>query len=310
MKCSLCDNQALYVRPYDKQSLCHKHFNEQMRKRVQKTITRYKMLHRGDRIAIGVSGGKDSTALLDILHKIEKDFPESELVAITIDEGIKHYREEGLHFAKLHADRLGIEHVVYSFEKDFGYDLDEIIEKLGPRGEKRELGACSYCGILRRNVLNKAALDVNADVLITAHNLEDEAETILLNIIRGDIQRLARLNPIPRKIHETLVPRAKPFRTTPQAEIVMYCVINELEYQEIQCPYAVEAYRGEVREFIFKTQEKQPMLCYNIVRGQDKLLALMKETKKSQRIIYCEKCGYATTGKLCKVCWLKKLLEG
>ncbi len=309
MKCSLCDNQSLYVRPYDKQSLCHKHFNEQMRKRVQKTITRYKMLHRGDRIAIGVSGGKDSTALLDILHKIEKDFPESELVAITIDEGIKHYREEGLHFAKLHADRLGIEHVIYSFEKDFGYNLDEIIEKLGSRGERRELGACSYCGILRRNVLNKAALDVNADVLITAHNLEDEAETILLNIIRGDIQRLARLNPTPRKIHETLVPRAKPFRATPQAEIVMYCIINELEYQEIQCPYAVEAYRGEVREFIFKTQEKQPMLCYNIVRGQDKLLASLKETKQSKEIKNCEECGNATTGKLCKVCWLKQILE-
>lgn len=309
MKCSLCDNQALYVRPYDKQSLCHKHFNEQMRKRVQKTITKYKLLHRGDRIAIGVSGGKDSTALLDILHKIEKDFPESELVAITIDEGIKHYRDEGLHFAKLHTDRLGIEHVVYSFEKDFGFNLDEIIEKLGPRGKKRELGACSYCGILRRNILNKAALEVNADVLITAHNLEDEAETILLNIIRGDIQRLARLNPTPRKIHETLVPRAKPFRTTPQAEIVMYCIVNELEYQEIQCPYAVEAYRGEVREFIFKTQEKQPMLCYNIVRGQDKLLALMKETKTSQAIKNCEECGNATTGKLCKVCWLKQLLE-
>lgn len=310
MNCSLCDNQALYVRPYDKLSLCHKHFNEQMRKRVQKTITKYKLLHRGDRIAIGVSGGKDSTALLDILHKIEKDFPESELVAITIDEGIKHYREEGLHFAKLHADRLGIEYVVYSFEKDFGFDLDEIIEKLGSRGEKRELGACSYCGILRRNVLNKAALDVNADVLITAHNLEDEAETILLNIIRGDIQRLARLNPTPRKIHETLVPRAKPFRTTPQAEIVMYCVINELEYQEIQCPYAVEAYRGEVREFIFKTQEKQPMLCYNIVRGQDKLLTFMKETKPSKEMKNCEKCGNATTGNLCKTCWLKQLLEG
>ncbi len=309
MKCSLCDNQALYVRPYDKLSLCHKHFNEKMRKRVQRTLTRYKMLHRGDRIAIGVSGGKDSTALLDILYKIETDFPESELVAITIDEGIEHYRDEGLHYAKLHADRLGIEHVVYSFEKDFGYDLDEIIEKLGSRGKKRELGACSYCGILRRNVLNKAALEVNADVLITAHNLEDEAETILLNIIRGDIQRLARLNPTPRKIHETLVPRAKPFRSTPQAEIVMYCIINELEYQEIQCPYAVEAYRGEVREFIFKTQEKQPMLCYNIVRGQDKLLALMKETKENQEIKKCEKCGNATAGNLCKTCWLKQLLE-
>ena len=90
----------------------------------------------------------------------------------------------------------------------------------------------------------------------------------------------------------------------------MYCVINELEYQEIQCPYAVEAYRGEVREFIFKTQEKQPMLCYNIVPGQDKLLASMKETKPSQKMKNCDECGNATSGNLCKTCWLKQLLEG
>lgn len=309
MKCSFCTDAPLYVRPYDKLALCHKHFNEQMEKRVQRTITKYRMLQRGDRIAIGVSGGKDSTALLEILHKIETDFPESEIIAITIDEGIKHYRDEGLFYAKLHTKRLGLEHVVYSFENDFGYDLDSIIDKLGARGKKRELGACSYCGILRRNVLNKAALDVGADILITAHNLEDEAETILLNVIRGDIARLARLNPTPRKIHETLIPRAKPFRTTPQAEIVMYCVINGLEYQEIQCPYAVEAYRGEVREFIFKTQEKQPMLCYNIVRGQDKLLSSLKETDEKQQMNNCEICGSATTGKVCKTCWLKQLLD-
>ncbi|MBY8999523.1 MAG: TIGR00269 family protein [Candidatus Heimdallarchaeota archaeon] len=309
MKCSFCDEQALYVRPYDKLALCHEHFNGKMQKRVQKTITRYNMLKRGDRIAVGVSGGKDSIALLDILHKIEKDFPESEIVAITIDEGIEHYREEGMHYAKLHVSRLGIEHHVFSFEKDFGHDLDSIINKLGARGKDRELGACSYCGILRRNILNKAAKEVGADVVLTGHNLEDEAETILLNIIRGDIQRLGRLNPTPRKIHESLVPRAKPFRATPQAEIVMYCLINELEYQEIQCPYAIEAYRGDVREFIFKTQEKQPMLCYNIVRGQDKLLASIKEIKPKQELRNCKECGNATTGDLCKTCWLKQQLD-
>ncbi|MHA1685931.1 MAG: TIGR00269 family protein [Candidatus Heimdallarchaeaceae archaeon] len=310
MKCTFCGHNALYVRPYDKLALCAKHFNEQMVRRVQKTITKYKMFGRHDRIAIGVSGGKDSIALLDIMHKIEQDFPDSELVAITIDEGIAGYREEGLKYAKLHVERLNVEHHIFSFKKDFGYELDEIISILGRRGEQREFGACTYCGILRRKVLNYAAKEVNADVLVTAHNLEDEAETILLNIIRGDIGRLLRLNPRPRKIHSSLIPRVKPFRLTPQAEIVMYCIINDLEYQEIPCPYAVEAYRGEVREFIFNTQMKQPMLPFNIVRGLDKLIKLTQNTTKEKSTIKeCKICGEATTGEICKACWLKDKIE-
>ncbi|MCG3220246.1 MAG: TIGR00269 family protein [Candidatus Heimdallarchaeota archaeon] len=309
MNCAFCDKQAVYVRPYDKIALCKQHFNEQVVKRVQKTLTRYKMLKRRDRIAIGVSGGKDSIALLHILNKIEEDFPESELVAITIDEGIENYREEGLFFAKKHVEELELEHHIFSFKNDFGYNLDEILKILGERGKEREYGACSYCGILRRKILNKAAKGIGADVLVTAHNLEDEVETILLNIVRGDIQRLARLDPSPRKIHESLVPRVKPFRATPQAEIVLFCVLNDLEYQEIPCPYAVEAYRGDVREFIFKTQEKQPMLSFNILRGNDKLLEIMKTAQPKGVLKNCENCGEATSGNLCKACWLKKQLD-
>jgi len=309
MNCSFCGKQAVYVRPYDKIALCLHHFNEQIQKRVQKTLTRYKMLKRTDRIAIGVSGGKDSIALLHILNKIEKDFPDSELVAITIDEGIENYREEGLLFAKKHVDELKLEHHIYSFEKDFGYNLEDILKILGERGKEREYGACSYCGILRRKILNRAAKDIGADVLVTAHNLEDEVETILLNIIRGDIQRLARLDPHPRKIHESLVPRVKPFRATPQAEIVLYCVLNDLQYQEVPCPHAVEAYRGEVREFVFKTQDKQPMLSFNILRGYDKLLEIMKTAQPKGTLRSCESCGEATSVKICKTCWLKKQLD-
>jgi len=309
MKCTFCGEEVVYVRQYDKMALCIKHFNEQMKKRVQKTITKHSMLRRDDRVAIGVSGGKDSIALLDILTKIEADFPESEIVAITIDEGIKGYREEGLLYANKIVKKLDIEHHIYSFEQDFGYDLDEIISKLGERGVEREFGACSYCGILRRKILNLAAKEVGADVLVTAHNLEDEAETVLLNIIRGDTLRLGRLDPRPRKIHESLVPRAKPFRNTPQAEIVMYCYLNDLEYQEIPCPYAVEAYRGEVREFIFKTQEKQPMLSFNILRGHEKLLTVIQDTPSTKMLKECNSCGEATTGDFCKGCWLKNKLD-
>jgi uncharacterized protein (TIGR00269 family) len=290
-------------------ALCHKHFNEHMQKRAQRPLTKNSMLRRDDRVAIGVSGGKDSIALLNILSQIEADFPDSEIVVITIDEGIAKYREEGMLYAKKHVERLGVEHHIYSFKDDFGYDLDEIIKKLGERGKSREYGACSYCGILRRKILNQAAKEVGADILLTGHNLEDEAETVLLNIIRGDIQRLARLNPKPKKIHDSLVPKAKPFRNTPQAEIVMYCYLNELEYQEIQCPYAIEAYRGDVREFIFKTQEKQPMLSFNILRSHEKILNMLQLPPSTKQLKDCSICGEATAGEYCKGCWLKNKLD-
>ncbi|MHA1399202.1 MAG: TIGR00269 family protein [Candidatus Heimdallarchaeaceae archaeon] len=312
MKCTFCGSQTVYVRPYDKLALCPEHFNEQFERRVRRTINRYKMFNRKERIAVGVSGGKDSVALLDVLSKIEKSYPESELVAITIDEGIKGYREEGLLYATKHVKRLEVEHHIFSFEKDFGYTLDGIIEKLGERRKKtREYGACTYCGILRRKILNTAAKEVGATVIATGHNLEDEAETVLLNIIRGDVNRLGRQNPQPRKVHHSLVPRVKPFRLTPQAEIVMYCIINELEYQEVACPYSVEAYRGNVRDFIFDTQNSHPMLSFNIVRSHDKLIPYLINKEKEEIITLkdCEVCGEATTSKLCKACSLKILLN-
>ncbi|UJG42947.1 MAG: TIGR00269 family protein [Candidatus Heimdallarchaeum endolithica] len=313
MKCTFCGtDEVVYVRPYDKIALCKEHFNEQFEKRVKRTINRYKMFQRKDKIAVGVSGGKDSIALLNTLVKIEKDFPESEIVAITIDEGIEGYREEGLYYAKKHTKRLNVKHYIFSFKEDFGYSLDEIIKKLGERGGKnRAYGACSYCGILRRKILNAAAKTVGANVVATGHNLEDEAETVLLNIIRGDVNRLGRQSPYPKKVHKDLIPRVKPFRLTPQAEIVMYMVINGLEYQEVACPYAVEAYRGNVRNFIFETQNSQPMLSFNIVKAQDKLIPYLTKNKEETKgkIKSCKICGDPSASEICKACSLKEQLS-
>ncbi len=308
MKCAICGKEAIYVRPYDNLTLCLPHFNNQMEKRVRTTITKYKLLGREDKIAVGLSGGKDSVALLHLLSKIEQDYPDTEIVAITIDEGIENYREEGLSLAKKHAQKLNLEHHIFSFEDDFGYSLDEIIDVLGERGKERAYGACSYCGILRRKLLNYGAKKIGATVLATGHNLEDEAETVLLNILRGDIIRLARIDPVPKKMNDSLIPRIKPFRLTPQAEIVLYCYINDLEYQEIPCPYAVEAYRGNIRDFVVNTQNEQPMLSYNIVGSHDKLLALLKDVKMEKSMKECA-CGDVTAGTQCKACWLKNKVE-
>ena len=127
--CFACNkNPAITLRRLDGRYLCKTCFNDWIVETVRKTIKKKKLFKRNDRIIVGLSGGKDSTVLLDILAKIEKNYP-SELVAVCIDEGIANYREDGLPIAKENAKKLDIEYHLFSFKDLFGYSLDEIVER-------------------------------------------------------------------------------------------------------------------------------------------------------------------------------------
>ncbi|MHA1910525.1 MAG: TIGR00269 family protein [Candidatus Kariarchaeaceae archaeon] len=311
--CHKCSQPACYIRPHGKIPLCLTHFNEAFVKRVKKTILDNKLFQRNDRIAVGVSGGKDSIALLNVLHKLRKDFP-SELVVITIDEGITNYREDSVKYAKLVAEKFDLEHHIYSFEELFGYSLDQIIA-IDAKTE-RSLGACSFCGILRRRALNIAARKAGADVLCTGHNQDDEAQTVIMNILRGEVLRIMRSSPTPRKKHESLVPRAKPFRRTPEEEIVLYCVLNDLPYQEVSCPYAVEASRGPLRDFMLDYQNKYPSTGINVISSADQILELTSKTEEpmnnnysKRKIDTCPECGEISSSGQCKVCEVLNYLK-
>ena len=129
--CTSCkNNDAVYVRPYSGEKLCSRCFSRSIESKVRGTIAKYNMLRFDDKIAIGVSGGKDSMALLNILAKMEKSFPKAELVAITVDEGISEYRDEALKIAKKGCLKLGVEHVIVSFQELFNCHLDELAKKL------------------------------------------------------------------------------------------------------------------------------------------------------------------------------------
>ncbi len=145
-----------------------------------------------DRIAVAVSGGKDSVSLLHVLSKIEADFPQSTLQAITVDEGIKGYRDEAVKNAEENCSQLGVKHLTVSFKETFGYTLDEIVKKTC----NEKMTPCAYCGVLRRRALNVAAKQVEAYKIATAHTLDDEIQTFLLNIVHGDPSRIARSNPV------------------------------------------------------------------------------------------------------------------
>lgn len=278
--------------------MCSGCFVDSIRGRVERTIAQFDMLRFDDRLALGVSGGKDSLNLLHILTEIEEKFPRAELIAITVDEGIKGYRDEALGFVKNACEHLGVESLVLSFKELFGYTLDEIMKKMA----EKELTPCSYCGVLRRRALNEGAKRVQADRLATAHNLDDTAQTVLLNLMRGDLRRLSEMHPAGGSL-PGFVRRVKPFCEVPERESALLAYLRGLEFQSIPCPYAGEAMRNDVRGFLSGMEAKRPGTLFTIFRAAMEIIPKMSKEFPEQTSL-CRVCGEPTPMETCRVCQL------
>jgi uncharacterized protein (TIGR00269 family) len=302
--CSLCnDREAVYFRPYSGERLCGSCFCDSIEERVRRTISKYEMFEYNSRIAVGVSGGKDSLSLLHILVKIEEKFPKAELIAVTVDEGIKDYRDEAIGLTEVECRKLGVEHRVLSFREIFGYTLDEIAERT--RGGA--LTPCSFCGVLRRRALNAAAKEVGADRLATAHNLDDMAQTVLLNILRGDHRRLALLDPVGEAVTEKFVRRVKPYCEVPERESVLYAYLKGTGFQSRPCPYAETAMRSDIRNFLNGMESKRPGTMFIVFQSAQRILPMLK--KEGGLLGVCPLCGEPTTGEICRTCEMLQNLE-
>jgi len=304
--CSFCGKrEVVFIRFYSGERLCKNCFLNSIEKKVKKTISRYGMFRFDDRIAVAVSGGKDSISLLYILHKIEKSFPKASLFAITVDEGIEGYREEAVKNAEEACRKLGVEHVVVSFKEFYGVTVDEIAKKI--KDKKGELTPCSYCGVLRRRVLNKVARDFNATKIATAHTLDDEVQTILLNFIHGDVFRASRVEPKMEDEKDKFVPRVKPFSEIPEEEVALYAYFRGISFQSSDCPYAYMALRSEIREFLNRLEYRHPGTKFTIYRSFEKVRPLLKPIL-SPRLMLCQVCGEPTTKPVCEPCSMVKRL--
>ncbi|MHA1504206.1 MAG: TIGR00269 family protein [Candidatus Heimdallarchaeota archaeon] len=323
--CYSCNKKpAVTFRRMDGRHLCDICFNKWIISTVKKTIKQKNMFGREDRIIVGLSGGKDSTVLLDILAKVEAKYP-SEIIAVCIDEGINGYRDDGLPIAEMNAKRLDIEFHMFSFKDLFGYSLDEIVtqsrtlrKQLPPTRANKLIqhGACSYCGVFRRKALNLAARKLDGDKVATGHNLNDVSQTILLNLLRGDSAKLLRGDLEPVKTHELFVPRVKPLQMIAERDIVLYNVFNDITYHTTECPYAVEAMRLDVRNFLIDIEEKYPGTINSIRNSMEKINQKFKndsvkigETKKSgEAMNLCKKCNEPASSVLCKGCQMLEIL--
>ncbi|MDD5474523.1 MAG: TIGR00269 family protein [Candidatus Methanoperedens sp.] len=291
MKCQRCSKTAVIYQKYSNAHLCKKHFIEDVERKIKRDIRKFKMVERGDRIAVALSGGKDSIALLYVLHKIFRNRPDIELSAITIDEGIHGYREHTLPHAVKLTGELGVPHTIRSFDEMFGTTLDELTRK-------KEHAACTLCGVLRKNLLNKAARELGATKLATGHNLDDEAQTILMNYLRGDVDRMTRM----MGIIPGMVLRIKPLRSIPEKEVALYAFLNNLPVSADECPYAGEALRNEIREMVNNYEVNHPGTKYSLLGGFGAISQALRPP--DTQILQCKKCGEPSSEAVCKTCRL------
>ena len=271
--------------------LCEQHLIDDVTRKTKRDLRKYAL--KPGKIAVALSGGKDSSALLYLMHTILAPNQKIEIIAITVDEGISSYREKTIGNASNLTDNLGIEHTIVSFEDAFGRTLDDLI---GTTAHP----PCSICGALRKNLLNRTAKELGAGYLAIGHNLDDEAQTILANHLHGDIGRLARLSHA--RVQPGLVPRIKPLRHVPESEVIAYGRAVGLSVCPKECPYVDEAYRLGVRVFLSEFEEKHPGTRHAIVRGFDRMAGALLNMYPRAALVPCRICGEPCMGGVCQAC--------
>lgn len=295
-------------RPKNGQSLCKECFFEIFEREVHETIISSGLFNPGERVAIGASGGKDSTVLAYIMKTLnDRHSYNLDLVLLSIDEGITGYRDDSLKTVERNKIQYGLPLKVLSYEELYGWTMDKIVECVGLKNN------CTICGVFRRQALDRGATLLKCNKIVTGHNADDVAETVLMNLLRGDVNRIERSMDITTgdssnpEQNEFTMPRAKPFKYTYEKEIVLYAHFKKLEYFCTECIYAPNSYRGHAREFLKDIEAIRPSAILDIIKSGDSLTLnnTIKNSLPEQR--KCSKCSYISSQEICKAC---RILQG
>ncbi len=276
---------------------------ENVHDRVMFQVEKYKMFDKGHKLLVGISGGKDSFVLLDILSRMHDP---SKIVALTIIEGVEGYnREEEVIQVRRYARMYGVECIVTSLKEEYGYRLDEIVSMARSRGVDES--PCTFCGVLRRRTLNTYARLVGADRTLTAHNLDDEVQTIIMNLLRGDFSRLLRAHPASPSLSEKFVYKVKPLREIYEWETALYAYIRGYRFQEVECPYISHqpTMRARIRDILYGVETASPGSLYRLLSWFDREFYEDAEALSAREPLpECKVCGEATSygREMCKTC--------
>lgn len=294
--CAICSRPAVFFRRDTRRYLCADHLVSDVEERVRTALMEQYRIRPDDRIAVAFSGGKDSSALLAILSRVIPDIP---LVAVTVDEGIAGYRAETLRAATVLAGELHIPHHVVSFPDKFGGTLDQFL-----KGREKE--ACTVCGILRKKAIMDAAKACGATRIATGHNLDDEAQSVLMNVLRGDLARLARDSGA--ESAGGFIPRIKPLAAIPEQEVAAYLFCRGMFPVLPECPYTHHALRAEARSLLSALERGSPGTMVHLIKSRDRVAGMCRDMPHGESLKTCRVCGDPCSGDLCQACELARSL--
>lgn len=272
-------------------------FKENFETKVKNTIEKYKLLDKKDKILVACSGGKDSTTILYLLNEFSY-----KVEALIIDLLMGDWSQRNLDnlsgFCKKQKIKLNVINIRHEFGCSVCYMRSNIQAKV-------KIGNCSICGVIRRWLLNKKARELKANKLVTGHNLDDEAENVVMNMFKGNPKMSVSLGPKRRNISNKFVQRVKPLYFCTNEEIREYSKLMDFPVVYESCPCSSGAYRKEVRKFILELEKGYPNLKLNIVKNFLRILPLFRKHYISKdKIKYCDNCGEPSRNDICRRCEL------
>lgn len=302
MKCNRCDQNAVIRLRQHRLIFCREHYLEWFTSQALHIIEHEKLFSKSSKILVAVSGGKDSLSLWHVLHTLGYN-TQAVYINLGIDSGVA-YSNRSLQFVKDFSSQYGLNLTIIDLQSSIGYSIPELVVT-----SKRSLSrTCSVCGLVKRHTLNQAAIDGEFDVQVTGHNLDDEAALLFANVLSWDVELLHRQSPS-LQAQPGFVGKAKPFYRFTEREITAYAILNQINYIEDECPFAVNAKQLEYKALLNKLEEEHPgtkLRFYLNFQKEQKLGSLFPDRQLSSiPDQFCPSCHQPTTSdSLCAYCRL------
>ncbi|MBI4240496.1 MAG: TIGR00269 family protein [Candidatus Rokubacteria bacterium] len=292
MKCRKCGGQAVLELRRHNTAFCAPDYLEFFRKQVHETIRRFRMFKKEEPVLVAVSGGKDSLALWHVL--LEDGYAATGLY---LDLGIFDYSKESKAKCEAFAGARGARLLIVSVKDELGGAVPAI-------KEATRRPPCSGCGLSKRYLMNKAALDHGFPVVATGHNLDDEAATLFGSIVHWQTEALPRQSPVLPSTHPKLVRRVKPLFRLTERETAAYAFLRRIDYIVEECPFAKGATSLLYKDILNRLEDASPGAKHNFFYGFLERGRPAFERSEGIELNECARCGQVTTGAICAFCKL------
>jgi uncharacterized protein (TIGR00269 family) len=273
-------------------AFCAPDFLEFFRNQVREAIRKHRMLERDERVLVAVSGGKDSLALWDVLIAEGYD-----TTGLYLDLGIFDYSVESRGKCEAFAAARNVPLLVRRVVEEVGAPVP-VIQSVTRRPP------CSGCGLSKRYLMNRVALDEEIPVVATGHNLDDEAATLFGSVMHWQTEALPRQSPALPSTHPKLVRRVKPLYRLSERETAAYAFLRRIDYIVEECPFAAGATSIAHKEILTRLEDVSPGAKHNFLFGFLDRARPAFERAEAVTLNECARCGQVTTGTLCAFCKL------